>query len=143
MSDGLTTAPQWQPGQSGNPKGKPKGTRNFTTIIREMVENPKYKVRLKDGTVVKNPGVLVAHSMLTKALEGDVAAATWLTKYGYGDKLVSEIDVTSNGESVGVSTQLSGDFAKYLLEKTRVSPVIEGVVTSTTDTDISPGPLEK
>jgi len=29
---------QFQPGQSGNPKGKPKGARSMSTILRELLE---------------------------------------------------------------------------------------------------------
>lgn len=124
---------QFAPGVSGNPKGKPKGTRNFSTIIREMVENPRYKVRLKDGTVVKNPGVQIAHAMVVGALSGDVSAATWLSKYGYGDKQ----DITSNGETVGSGVSVNADmalrFAQFLLESTKAKPeIIEGVVVDNT-----------
>lgn len=113
--------------------GRTKGTRNFSTIIREMVENPRYKVRLKDGTVVKNPGVQIAHAMVVGALSGDVSAATWLSKYGYGDKQ----DITSNGETVGSGVSVNADmalrFAQFLLESTKAKPeIIEGVVTDTT-----------
>jgi len=31
------TAPKWQPGQSGNPNGRPKGSKNKITILREAV----------------------------------------------------------------------------------------------------------
>lgn len=29
----------FKPGQSGNPKGKPKGAKNVSTILREMLQN--------------------------------------------------------------------------------------------------------
>lgn len=29
---------QFKPGQSGNPEGRPKGTKNLSTILREMLE---------------------------------------------------------------------------------------------------------
>jgi len=31
--------PRWQKGQSGNPAGRPRGSRNKTTIIAEMLFN--------------------------------------------------------------------------------------------------------
>jgi hypothetical protein len=31
---------QFKPGQSGNPKGRPKGTRNFKTEVHAMLEAP-------------------------------------------------------------------------------------------------------
>lgn len=122
----------WAPGQNPHP-GKPKGAKNFNTLIRDMVENPKYKVRLKDGTVVKNPGAKIVHQMALKAMEGDVQAATWLTKYGYGDK----IDVTSGDEPISnqptLTLNVGSDFAAYMLEKTRVNTIPDVVVDNTAD----------
>ena len=31
------TSPRWEPGQSGNPNGRPKGSKNKLTILREAV----------------------------------------------------------------------------------------------------------
>ena len=112
--------PGLKPFEAGhvNVGGRPKGAKNFATIIRNMVENDKYKVRLKDGTVIKRPGASIVHEMVGKAYNGDVQAATWLAKYGYGEKQ----DITSNGETISssspVTLQLSGDFTRYLLERT-------------------------
>lgn len=50
----------WQPGQSGNPKGRPVGSRNKKNIIAEEFE--------KDGSEV-------ARVVMNAALEGDMQAA--------------------------------------------------------------------
>jgi hypothetical protein len=35
---GVDNLTPWQKGQSGNPKGKKKGTKNYTTRLREMLD---------------------------------------------------------------------------------------------------------
>ena len=50
----------WQPGQSGNPKGRPVGSRNKKNVIAEEFE--------KDGSAV-------ARVVMDAALEGDMQAA--------------------------------------------------------------------
>ena len=50
----------WQPGQSGNPKGRPTGSRNKKNVIAEEFE--------KDGSAV-------ARVVMNAALEGDMQAA--------------------------------------------------------------------
>jgi len=50
----------WQPGQSGNPKGRPVGSRNKKNVIAEEFE--------KDGSAV-------ARVVMDAALQGDMQAA--------------------------------------------------------------------
>jgi hypothetical protein len=50
-------AQPFQPGQSGNPSGRPKGTKNMSTILREMleleIEVDGVKMTQKDAIVKK------------------------------------------------------------------------------------------
>ena len=96
---------KWKPGQSGNPKGKAKGTKSLATIIREL-ENEEFDwthVPIKNKEAVMQIGspfkaiVIVA---LGQAIDGDKAAREWLRKAGYGDRL----DITSDGERVQAAT---------------------------------------
>lgn len=96
---------QFKPGQSGNPDGKPKGTRHLSTIIRDILENIDWdKTTLKNKEQLKkqygNKGwdaiVYVAH---TKAMTGDTQAMKWLAENGYGKHL----DITSGGEKLNVA----------------------------------------
>lgn len=66
----------WQPGQSGNPKGRPKGTKNFKTLFRELLDkdvetwNPieKKEVRM---TVQE---IMALKMVMRVVKDGDLAA---------------------------------------------------------------------
>jgi hypothetical protein len=68
---------QFQPGQSGNPKGRPKGAKNTANLLRDILDR---KVEMRtSGTLSR---VSVREAMLTRfaeaALKGDVKAAGFL-----------------------------------------------------------------
>lgn len=77
MSDNLIP---WEPGQSGNPDGRPKGSKNRSTIIRELLA---LNVKDPEGKDVTNE-VLVNHALLTKALGGDLGAIKEIQDTVYG-----------------------------------------------------------
>ncbi len=66
---------KFQEGQSGNPKGRPKGARSMTTILREMLETEietdvdgeKVKMQFQDAIIRK---------LLQKASKGEIKAIT-------------------------------------------------------------------
>ena len=95
---------QFKPGQSGNPAGKPKGSKHLSTIIQELANDIDWdKTTLKNKEELKkkygkNGFKAVAYVALTKAMTGDVRAMDWLAKHGYG----TNIDVTSGGEALQV-----------------------------------------
>ena len=68
---------QFQPGQSGNGKGRPKGARNTLSLLREILDR-KIEMRIR-GIVRK---VSIREAMLTRfaesALNGDIKAAAFL-----------------------------------------------------------------
>lgn len=57
----------WKPGQSGNPAGKPKGARHFSTLIKEAIT----KVANDTGT---SDDVLIIQALVAKAKDGDLKA---------------------------------------------------------------------
>lgn len=63
---------RFKPGQSGNPAGRPKGSRNFATIVADLLSRP---VRLKVGGVAQDKKILpaeaVANVVVAKAMKGD------------------------------------------------------------------------
>lgn len=94
---------EFKKGQSGNPKGRPRGVQSWSTIVRELLEDedlfdavvaqedqPDWWKRIKH----KHPGKMIVTAMMTRAAMGDQKAATWLRKTGFGDML----DLTSDGK---------------------------------------------
>lgn len=101
---------QFKPGQSGNPAGPKKGRKSLSTVIQEMMNDPKFidklseKVKEKAGIADEDFQDTPMKAIITTALleamhpSNDPAARgrarDWLRKAGYGDK----IDITSDGE---------------------------------------------
>lgn len=93
---------------TGNAKGRPKGSRNRSTIVRELLE-----VKATDGEGGQVADQLV-RSLIKKAAAGDVAAFKELFDSGYGkntDKVESNVRYTQMGRvTIG-----SGEEAKELI----------------------------
>jgi hypothetical protein len=67
-------ATRWKPGQSGNPKGKPKGAKNLATVV---IKEAKSKVVVKDvnGASKKLSKLEATFALLTvQALKGNLKA---------------------------------------------------------------------
>lgn len=66
---------RFKPGVSGNPAGKPKGTRHFATIIKDALKQ-KYPVKQPDGSIVfVNADLAMVQAMIMAAVKkGDVRA---------------------------------------------------------------------
>lgn len=93
---------KFKKGESGNPNGRPRGSKNLSSIIREFEEEDfdysklpylNKNARVKFGEIGA-PFRAVVYVALEKGLKGDVKAMEWLRKAGYGDK----IDLTSKGQ---------------------------------------------
>ena len=69
---------RFQPGQSGNPRGRPKGTNNLKT---DLMEELGEKILIREGEKsrrVSKQRALVK-SLVARAVKGDARAATLLT----------------------------------------------------------------
>ncbi len=88
-SDNLTP---WQPGQSGNPKGKPKGSRNRETIVREILEATMMGETVS-GLKHHMPVVeAMVHAVAAKVLaDGNVQGLHELLNSAYG-KLTDKVE---------------------------------------------------
>jgi hypothetical protein len=64
---------RFRPGQSGNPKGRPRGSRNFRTDLKSTLDNP---VRLKEEGKARKVSTQEAAllRLREKALSGDARA---------------------------------------------------------------------
>jgi hypothetical protein len=64
---------RWRKGQSGNPRGRPKGARNFKSDLEEVLSSP---VTINEGGRQKKVSVQLATLLRLgeKALKGDIRA---------------------------------------------------------------------
>lgn len=89
---------QFQPGESGNPAGRPKGSRNLSTILREMlseeveieIEGKKEKCEFQEAIVKQ---------LLRKANKGNLRAIQEIFDRVDG-KAKQQVDVTTKGEQI-------------------------------------------
>jgi hypothetical protein len=87
----------WKSGQSGNPAGKPKGTKHLSTWIQELMEDENFTRKLANGRQKREAPVRAIVSVLiTKAVDGDMKAFDLLAKYGYGTR----VDITSKDQQL-------------------------------------------
>lgn len=64
---GMKQDTRFKPGVSGNPKGKPKGARHFSTLIREAIQ------KVAEGDA-EPTDILIVKQLAKKAKEGDLKA---------------------------------------------------------------------
>ncbi len=68
---------QFKPGQSGNPKGRRKGFKNFATDLEEEIYEPiTIAVNGKTKKISKRKAILKQH--INKALKGDLASTKFI-----------------------------------------------------------------
>ena len=68
---------QFKPGQSGNPKGRPKGLKNLATDLKEELEE---KITVTEGgnTLELSKQRAMLKTLMAKALKGDARASNTL-----------------------------------------------------------------
>lgn len=115
---------RFQPGVSGNPAGKPKGTRHLSTVIQELMDDENFELKLKDGKILKGrPSRKLAEVMYSLGISGNVKAADWLAKHGYGTKQIHEFE----------TNPIDGILDKYGLKPDATTPT-----PPTQPTDVPP-----
>jgi hypothetical protein len=88
MNKNYPNLKQWEKGQSGNPLGRKTGSKNISTLVRELLEqeiNPELILNPKVASLVQGKPTSYAQAvvlaMLHKAIEGDVRAAQFITDH--------------------------------------------------------------
>ncbi len=88
MADKLDNLKPFEKGESGNPNGRPKGSRNRSTIARYWLEvNQKLKNPITGEDETMSQEDLITLSIIKKARDGDVSAYKALMDSGYGAPL--------------------------------------------------------
>ncbi len=81
----------WQPGQSGNPSGRPKGARSWGKVVNELLNDEDLLGQLSKHGIVDNsklhgcktPLELITVAQIARAIHGDYKAAEWLRRAQY------------------------------------------------------------
>ena len=111
---------RFKPGQSGNPKGKPKGAKNLATIVDNAI-NEKVVV-IENGRRRKRSKMEVAITQLTnKAATGDQKALTLLLP------LVQIIEgrAEADAASTPINTDVDDQVMVHIMERVRQSDLQE------------------
>jgi len=93
---------QFKPGQSGNSKGRPKGTKNLKTVFEEeLLAKVPIKEEGKSRKVTKQEAMIKA--LMLKAMQGDIkainAVLTTFMKLMSGDAQVEDETALSSSEN--------------------------------------------
>lgn len=95
------------PGVSGNPAGKPKGTKHISTWIQELMNDEEFTVDnfLHGGKQYKGaPIKAIIQVAMYQALAGEKDWADWLAKYGWRETVQHEHTVEIKPILGGLST---------------------------------------
>jgi hypothetical protein len=88
MSEFPNKETTFKKGESGNPNGRPKGSRNRSTIARQWLEaSEKVKNPLTQETQELSQEDIMTLALINKARKGDVNAYKALMDSGYGAPL--------------------------------------------------------
>lgn len=118
----LRPAPPWKKGQSGNPKGRPKGSRNRDTILREMLALT-LKKKGADGNMadVEHPldpsrksitveeGINAA--LVNRALKGEIRAIQEIQDTLYGKIKETKVLENPDGSALKMTAGLNAEQA--------------------------------
>lgn len=97
MADFPNKDSQFQPGQSGNPAGRPVGAISLATRIQRMLNDDEFTSErvLKDGSKVQfkgNPAEAIIRTAILRSMSGDKQWGEWLAKHGWGIKQTHEFE---------------------------------------------------
>ena len=90
------TKNRFQKGKSGNPKGRPKGRRDYRIDLERIVASRR-KVKRGDKVVALSNQEILLQNLIGKAAGGDVRAAGMVLRE-IGKYLVDEVGVQDNSE---------------------------------------------
>lgn len=134
----VSVGTRWKTGESGNPKGKPKGAIHLSSRIQRMLNSKNIDIWLPEYQDTGNKEVIpkkwrglpieaLIMVQIQRAVNGDTKSADWLAKYGYGSKL----EIEEHGEQkLIIETRRAGTEvnAKVTEVHQRQAQAIEGEV---------------
>lgn len=118
------TETQYRKGKSGNPRGRPKGTKNFASALQQLLDG-ELVVNERGKRVTRSKRDVIAALLINKALGGDLKAA----------ELVMKLSTLASAEGGGVSPDLAADRAMAELLVARLIRGAESAAETAEDID--------
>lgn len=88
-------APQWEPGESGNPNGRPAGSRNRKTVIMAAIKRIAEHKKMSPEEIED----AIQTAGIEKALKGSFLHYAEISNGLYG-KISDKVDLTSGGKTI-------------------------------------------
>jgi hypothetical protein len=122
---------RFRPGQSGNPKGRPKGRENITTMINRILHEP---VKIRDGNRIRSVSKIAAaiEVNLNKALSGD-HRALWKIIEVAGKYNILD---SSPEERFQAEVERADEFLRRELDRLAARSRESNIQSDETDTDL-------
>jgi hypothetical protein len=99
------TLKPFEKGESGNPNGRPKGTKNRSTIAKHWLSiSQNLKNPITGDTELMSQEDLMTLALIKKAREGDVNAYKALMDSGYGAPVQQVEQTQTNVDLSGLTT---------------------------------------
>ena len=92
---------EFKPGQTGNPKGRPKGTKNLSSLLKDML-NEKVDVLIDGKKVQKEFQETIIRKLILKAAAGDIKAIAEIF-----DRVEGKAKQAISHESEGIRATIS------------------------------------
>jgi len=97
----------WQPGQSGNPAGRKSGSKNMSTLVKELLDEDADRDLLAQSSIAAlvqdaslTYGKAVVLATIQKALQGNMQAISWLAEQ---QEKVSSVQIVQTQEPIIIS----------------------------------------
>ena len=125
---------QFKPGQSGNPRGRPKGARGLKTDLRAELE-ARMTIRINNEPVCETRQRLLLRALSSRAAAGDVRAAAILIPI-----IIQVLGVEDRGGERRALSPLDQSILDAMMQSLGVDPAIGEEPLENTDDHANPDP---